>query len=439
MMRTLKFTILTFLVSALSINLSAQKYGSTIEDSIQCLLNIQNYQTEYTSGNYDLALPLWREVLKNCPQASENVYIRGLVMMRHLIKNTIDPVLKEARIDSLFMLYDKRMEYFNVKDKKSLLYNKAIEIQSYRPDDHKAVFDAYKIAIEANKDIDLMAVAKTMVSARELYEKKQLSLEDFTNVYTEMVDIAEMQIRATPDDTTKLALKAGIEGAFLTTDAANCENLIKVLTERFNANKDDTETVEMVVTLLQTKECTDSELYYEGVEAYNRLNPSPAASYGLARVFYSKNEKEKAMQYFKDATDTETDIVSKSRYFYEFGGLMLKEGKRNDAIGYAKRAIATNPRNAKAYMLLGTAYANVESCGDDEVSKRAKYWVAVDQFNRARQLDPSIAPEANKSINTYSQHFPTVDDAFFLNILDGSKYEVKCGPINETTIVRTKK
>ncbi|MDR1594179.1 MAG: tetratricopeptide repeat protein [Prevotellaceae bacterium] len=439
MMKTLKFTVFTLLISVLSINLAAQKYGATPDDSIQCLLSIQSYQTEYRSKNYDAALPSWREVLKICPKAIQNAYIHGLVMMRYLIDKTTDPALKEARIDSLLMLYDKRMEYFNVKDKADLLYTKAIEIQNYRPDNHKAIYDAYRVAISANVNIDMMAVAKTMLSARELFENKEISLEEFTNIYTEMAEIADLQLKATPDDTTKLALKAGIESAFLTTDAANCENLIKVLGERFNANKDNAEIVKMVITLLQAKECIDSELYYEGVEAYNKLNPSPAASYGLARVFYSKNEKEKAMQYFKEATETETDNISKSTYFYEFGGLMLKEGKRNEAINYAKRSILTNPRNAKAYMLLGTAYAGVQGCGDDDVSKRAIYWVAVDQFVRAKQLDPSIAPEANKSINTYSQHFPTVDDAFFLNILDGSKYEVKCGPINETTIVRTKK
>jgi tetratricopeptide (TPR) repeat protein len=436
MMKTLKFTVVTLLIGVLSFSLNAQKYGA---DSIQCILNIQGYQTEYASKNYDAALPLWREVLKNCPQASQNTYIRGLVMMRHLIDKTTDPALKEARIDSLLMLYDKRLEYFNVRDKAELLYTKAVEIQNYRPDNHKAIFDAYRIAIDANKNIDLMAVAKIMLSARELYEKKELSVNDFTNIYTEMADLAETQVKAALDDTVKIALKAAIESAFLTTDAADCENLIKVLGERFNANKDNAEVVRTVISLLQTKECTDSELYYAGVEAYNKLNPSPAASYGLARVFYSKNEKEKALQYFKEATDTETDAVSKSTYFYEFGGLFLKEGKRNEAITYAKRAIAANPRNAKAYMLLGTAYAGVQGCGDDEVSKRAIFWVAVDQFTRAKQLDPSIAAEANKSINTYSQHFPTVDDAFFLNILDGAKYEVKCGPVNETTIVRTKK
>jgi tetratricopeptide (TPR) repeat protein len=195
----------------------------------------------------------------------------------------------------------------------------------------------------------------------------------------------------------------------------------------------------MVINLLQLKECTDTELYYEGAEAYNKLNPSPTASYSLARVYYSKNDREKAMQFFKEATETETDAGNKSKYFYEFGSLVLKEGNRNEAIRYARNAIAASPRNGKAYMLLGTAYTGLQGCGDDEVSKRAIYWVAVDQFIRAKQLDPSIVSEANKLINTYSQYFPTVDDAFFLNILDGDKYEVKCGQVNETTIVRTKK
>jgi hypothetical protein len=250
-MKTLKFTVLTFLISALSINLSAQKYG---EDSVQCLLSIQGYQTEYRGKNYDVALPLWREVLKICPRAYQNAYIHGVVMMRYLIDKTTDPALKEARIDSLLMLYDKRIEYFDVKDKGDLLYNKTIEIQNYRPDNHKAIFEAYRIAIEANKDIDLLAVAKTMLSAQKLYENKELSLEEFTNVYTEMANIAEMQIKVTPNDTVKLALKSGIESAFLTTDAANCENLIKVLGERFNANKDNAETVKNVINLLQTKD-----------------------------------------------------------------------------------------------------------------------------------------------------------------------------------------
>ncbi|MDR1887237.1 MAG: tetratricopeptide repeat protein [Prevotellaceae bacterium] len=419
------------------LSLNAQRYGT---DSIQCILNIQGYQTEYKSRNYDAALPQWREVLKNCPQASQNAYLHGITMMRYLIDKTADPALKESRIDSLLALYDKRIEYFNPKNRAELLYNKAIEIQNYRPDNHKAIYEAYTVAIDEDKTIDLIAVAKAMLSARELYEKKELSLEEFTDTYTRMADIAESQVKATPDDTVRIALKAAVESAFLATDAADCENLVKVLGARFNANKDDAEVVKMVINLLSAKECTDTELYYEGVEAYNKLNPSPTASYGLARVYYSKGDREKAMQFFKEATDTETDAESKSKYFYEFGSLFLKEGNRNEAITYARRAIAASQRNGRAYMLLGTAYAGLQGCGDDAVSKQAIFWVVVDQFVKAKQLDPSIAAEANKSINTYSQYFPTQADAFMeQNLLDGAKYEVKCGPVHEWTIVRTKK
>jgi tetratricopeptide (TPR) repeat protein len=436
MMKILKLTVLILLAGVLNTNLAAQRYGA---DSIQCILDIQGYQTEYRSKNYDAALPQWRRVLTNCPKASQNAYIHGLALMRYLIDKTSDPVLKEARIDSLLMLYDKRLEYFSVKDKADLYHNKAKEVRNYRPDNHKAIYEAYTEAIEKDKNIDLDAVARAMLSARELYEQKELSAEVFTDIYTKMSDIAEMQVKATPDDTVKIALKAAVESAFLSTDAADCDNLVKVLTERFDANRGNEEVVKMVVTLLGKKECTDTELYYAGVEEYNKLNPSPTASYGLARVYYSKNDMEKAMQFFKEALDTETDSETKSRYLCEFGSLYLKEGKRNEAINYAKRAIGISPRNGRAYLLLGTAYAGVPGCGDDEVGKRAIYWVAVDQYTKAKQLDPSLAPEANKLINTYSQHFPTIDDAFFLNLLDGDKYEVKCGPINETTIVRTKK
>jgi tetratricopeptide (TPR) repeat protein len=439
-MKTLKVTVFTLLMSVFFLNVNAQGiYGNTPDDSIQCLLNLQGYKTEYQSKNYETAFPQWREVLKNCPKASQNVYIHGLIMMRYLIDKTTDPALKEGRIDTLLMLYDKRIEYFKVKNKADLLNNKAIDIQNYRPNDSKGIFDANKATINEDKNTDLMAGARVMLAAREMYEKKEMSDADLTNVYTEMIELAEYQLKTTPDDTVKLALKAGIESAFLTTDAANCDNLNKILGERFNTNKDNADVVKMVVSLLTTKECTDTQLYYDGVEAYNKLNPSAEASYALARVYYSKNDREKAMQFFKEATETEKNAELKSKYFQEFGGLVLKEGNRNEAINYAKRAIAANPRNGRAYLLLGTAYAGVPGCGDDEVSKRANYWVAVDQFIKAKQFDSGLTSDANKSINTYSQHFPSQTDAFYLNITDGAKYEVKCGPIYESTIVRTKK
>ncbi len=54
---------------------------------------------------------------------------------------------------------------------------------------------------------------------------------------------------------------------------------------------------------------------------------------------------------------------------------------------------------------------------------------------KAKQVDPSVADEANNLIKTYSLHFPTKEDAFFRSIVDGAT--VKIGDwINETTKAR---
>ena len=54
---------------------------------------------------------------------------------------------------------------------------------------------------------------------------------------------------------------------------------------------------------------------------------------------------------------------------------------------------------------------------------------------KARNVDPSIADEANKAIATYSSYFPTLERLFFNEIKEGSSYNVGCW-IGETTIVR---
>jgi hypothetical protein len=83
-------------------------------------------------------------------------------------------------------------------------------------------------------------------------------------------------------------------------------------------------------------------------------------------------------------------------------------------------------------------YAETRGCGDDpQVSQRAVYWAAVDQFTRAKTLDPSRTAEMNNLINLYSQHFPTGDDLFFRGIPEGSTFRVGCW-IQENTTVRSR-
>ena len=88
-------------------------------------------------------------------------------------------------------------------------------------------------------------------------------------------------------------------------------------------------------------------------------------------------------------------------------------------------------------MLIGNAYAqSTNTCGNSEFEKAAVYWVVVDQFVKAKSVDPSIADKANDYINNYSKQFPNNEITFFNGYTDGQTYKVGCW-IDETTKVRT--
>ena len=95
-----------------------------------------------------------------------------------------------------------------------------------------------------------------------------------------------------------------------------------------------------------------------------------------------------------------------------------------------------NPNSGAAYILLAKAYAAyAPKYGEDNFDHSSVYWVVVDKLQRAKQVDPTVAAEANELIKTYRQHFPSKEDAFFRSITEGTS--VKIGDwINETTTAR---
>jgi hypothetical protein len=114
-----------------------------------------------------------------------------------------------------------------------------------------------------------------------------------------------------------------------------------------------------------------------------------------------------------------------------------KCGKSAQAVAKAKEAVDIDESyKGKAYLLIGTIWGG-QKCGGDEVNSRANFWVAVDYLQRAAAADPSVADDANSLAAQYRRYFPKTEDAFFLDITDGSAYTVSCGGMSERTTVRT--
>ena len=57
---------------------------------------------------------------------------------------------------------------------------------------------------------------------------------------------------------------------------------------------------------------------------------------------------------------------------------------------------------------------------------------------KAKQVDSSVANEANALIRDYSRYFPSMDKIFFNSLQEGDTYTVGCW-INRTTKIRAAK
>ena len=90
------------------------KFGS---DPDKCKENVSLYREYYKQKNYEDAILGWRWAFANCPAATKNIVINGPKIIKHQIeKHKDNPEMRKAYLDTLYMIYDKRIELYP-KDK----------------------------------------------------------------------------------------------------------------------------------------------------------------------------------------------------------------------------------------------------------------------------------------------------------------------------------
>ncbi len=237
-----------------------------------------------------------------------------------------------------------------------------------------------------------------------------------------------------------MEMKERINGLFFNSGVADCETLNRLLSESFDAKPEDVENLKSISTLLRRYECVDLPLYAKVAEKLYSLDPTADAAYSLAMMFLKRQEFDKTETYLKEAIDKAEDSdPSKADYYMWMA--KVKQAKKQYVAAKANllEVLKLNPKSGQAYIMLGRTYASyAPQYGEDAFDHASVYWLAVDKFMKAKQVDPSVAEEANKLIGDYSPHFPSKEEAFFRSISEGST--VKIGDwINESTVARFRK
>ncbi|MGW8314643.1 MAG: tetratricopeptide repeat protein [Bacteroidales bacterium] len=412
------------------------KYGKG-QDSINCIKNLSLYREFFKHNNYKDAIGPWRKVFGECPASSERMYVEGITMYRSFIESAADGPRKETLIDTMLLIYDRRTEYFGGEG--NILGRKGIDLLRYRRTDIDALEEAYgylKRSIELEQKDTRDAVIVTFVnSSITLNQADKItdnqSIDDYF-MATALVD--ELLSRSSRWERAK----ATIDELMLNSGLLTCDALNNYFEPQFEANQNDTEFLQKVITFYSSSGCDLADLYIAAAEKMYDIDPGPISAHNLAYLFMRRNDFPKAAQYLKMAVVGEDiDDNTRAEWFYELAVVSSANEDFCDAIAYAREAISYKSDYGKAYITLGDAIiASRDNLGDD-FEQRTSFWVAADKYAKARQVDPSVMDEATKKLNDYTAQYPDNEEIFFRDMKEGDSYQVK-GCINEYTTVRAR-
>ena len=434
--------ILTIMFAAV-ISITAFAQGRFGPDSAECVKYLSYYQEYMKHNNNAEAIGPWRQAYAICPvTASENLLINGQKLMRWAYNKNKDRKVRAGLVDTLMRIYDQRVEYYP-KRAVSALNNKAIDIVNFKwkEDDPMAVYEEMKKIFAATgiESSDLVYV-KYMETASNLFSSYQLDAEQVMADYSAISETIGAALAKNDDPKLKKAQK-DVETLFMNCGIASCDNLLALLTPRYEANPDDEETLRAVVKMLSGADCLDSELYLKSVEALYKKDPSSSSAYLLYKLYARNDDSAQAVKFLNEAiANCGDDNEQLANYYLELGSYNYKKAGNNAAaITAAKKAAELSDEcKGKAYLLIGTIWGTVR-CGGNEVESHAHFWVAYDYVNKAKAVDPSLASEASALASQYAAYFPNKADAFMYDLTEGKPYTVTCGNLREATTVRTAK
>jgi tetratricopeptide (TPR) repeat protein len=421
------------------------KFGS---DSVTCVTNLSLYREFYKQKNYKDAYTPWRWIIENCPCAKLSPYVDGIKIMDNRIQSIKDPRVRELAIDSLLAIYDLRIKNFPVSPttKKNqvgeILTRKGMDYFNYRPNDAGKAYEILQQAIKVDSThvmvegiVTIMQVGIKMV--KDGKAEKTLVID----TYDQLSDLIENNINFYAQDSAAQSVYIQARGnlEFLFEPFATCEDLVSIYTPKFEQNPNDASLLKKITKILDKKKCTDSQLFYAATEKLHKLEPSATSAYLMARKYLKEEKYEVAAQYLKEAINLfgPEDIDKKAKAYLLLGNVYLGEKNYTQAKQYALKVLDLKPSDGNAYILIGDAYAaGANACGDNDLTKRAPFWAAVDKYQTAKRIDPSVTPTADKRISTYAASFPSMETIFFYGLKQGEGYRVECW-INESTTIRT--
>jgi tetratricopeptide (TPR) repeat protein len=349
----------------------------------------------YDQKDYKSALTSWRKLYHTYPKSTMNIYIHGLNMYENLVEGCTDRKLKDLYIDTLMMVYDKRIKYFDQKGYN--LGRQGTDYLKYKLDNEKLTDEqlkpimkkGYNYLDESIKLQGLESEAPVLIllmqSTRRLFDLGEVNKAKVIENYDVISNILNNYLKKEPTAEKYTSIRDLVDQLFQTSGAADCEALISIYEPKFDQIAANIEDLKKMIRMLDRQDCDASPLFAKASEKLYNIDPSAEAAYNMARLYVKANQLDKAEGYYKQAVSSEKDPLNLSKYYIELAKLSFNS-KPQEAKGFLKKAIENTPNAGIAYLLLGDLYAhNSKAYGENDFEHSFVFMVAVDYYYKANK------------------------------------------------------
>lgn len=438
---------------ALLFLISFNSFSQANEEDINAL----SIFTEYVKAkNYDAAFEPWMELRQRNPKFNSAIYVYGERILKYKIENSLSDE-KVNYLNDLLKLWQEKRDNFPKKTPLGDILAKSAQLQN----DYKTELDLSSSEIYSNFDNaynedlnsfnnpkNLYTYFKLLV---QLYDDKQKSAEDLFTKYDEISEKVEKEIKNYTNRVNKFVGLSDEEisskdkrriksyNSFLRAydqiskgmekdlgDRGNCENLIPLYENNFDANQNDGKWLNRAMNRLYGKECDDSQLFVKIVQKKNELEPNAATAYYLGTIKDKLGNSSEALVYYNQAIELETDSYEKAKILFRIATNFRKNGLFSKARSYYMQALGFNPSMGRSYLAIAQMYASsAKNCGDDNFSQRAVYWLASKEAMKASRVDGTLKSAAVKSSRNYEAKAPQKSEIFSSG-REGETIEISC-------------
>ncbi|HLV39687.1 hypothetical protein [Xanthomarina sp.] len=432
-------TKITFLLLALFLGLNFV----SAQDEDSSTLSIMS---EYAKAkNYDAAYKPFMELRKRNPSYSRAIFVYGESILSDKIDKS-SGTEKVAYINDLVKLWGERETYYASKTPKGefgakscqLLYDNK-EILKKSNEEIYACFDAvYK------EDPDTFTNPKSLYTyfslMVDLFDAGKKSAGELFTKYDEVVEKVDKEV-GNYSESLNVLIEKEDAGASLTSkelsyknsyesylkaydqiagsinsklgSRANCENLVPLYAKDFEANKGDAVWLQRAAGNMSAKECTDDPLFFKLVNAYHKLSPSANSAYYLGILKDKEGKTSEAIRFYEQAISLESDSFKKARLYERIGDKLKSQGNFGQARGYFRNALKFNPSNGRPHLKIADMYSrSANNCGDTNFNKRAVFWLAALEAEKAGRVDPTLRSASEQAAVSYRHKAPQKSEIF---------------------------